>query len=197
MGDISASYRRGNRIAVGRRGWPGWSWLFLLLLALPSQASEAMLEYQVKAAYLYNFLKFVQWPDDQFLDAVSPIRICILGDNPFHGMLDELRQRHVASRKLTVVQLEFEAELQQCHLVYIGGGQQGQIERALQRVRLFPVLTVSDMQDFAARGGVIGFVIIDERVRLEINLDVARAAGLQISAKLLELAKIIECAQPC
>lgn len=172
-------------------------WLCLLLIAWPVHGLEPGPEHEIKAAYIYNFLKFVQWPEDQFMDPASPFRICIQGGNSFSESIDELQRRRVADRELVIVQLAPDADVQECHVIVIGQAPQAQVEHVLQRVRLYPVLTVSDVEGFATRGGIIGFVSIDERVHLEINLNAARAAGLKISAKLLELANIVECGTPC
>ena len=157
--------------------------LIVALAAVPARAQETPLEYQVKAAYLYNFVKFVEWP----AGAVSAtLTICTAGRNPFGAVLDDIVRgesidRHaIATRVITGPQAG-------CHVVFVPGDvPAGEYLRA---ARGAPVLTVGESADFIARGGMISFVRDAGMVRFEIDQEAATRAGLHISSRLLRLAR--------
>ncbi len=150
--------------------------LALFLLAMPLAAQGGAGEYQVKAAFLFNFAKFVEWPDGSFKSPTDGIHICVLGDNPFGTALsDVLAGKKVNDRPLVGVRI-LEVKLR---AILAATGPAG-------------ILTVGDSDNFALDGGVIGFRVEDGRVRLEINLKAAENAQVQISSKLLSLAQIVK-----
>lgn len=157
-----------------------------------SHAVEVPIDVQIKVAYLYNFLQFVQWPVDALGTGNMPICICLLGQDSLYGFAYRLRERSVAGRSIEVVQLRHDADLRLCHIAYVGQTSAQQIAGILQRTPRLPILTVSDVQGFTKQGGIVGLVSSDNKVHLEINLAAAQAARLHISAKLLEVAKIVE-----
>ena len=152
---------------------------------------ERYAEESVKAAFLFNFIKFVDWPADRFPPEGRPIRVGILGRDPFAALLDPLEQRTVRSRTLELIRNPNPHELATCQVVFISSSEEYRLPSILADLARHGVLTVGDMPDFAERGGVIGFVRRDNRVGLDVNLHAARTAQLSISAKLLELAKVI------
>jgi hypothetical protein len=157
--------------------------LLLLLSTLPVAAQNVSLEYQVKATYLYNFVKFVQWPPAA---RNGPITFCIAGRNPFGTVLeDTVRNEVVDGRPLTVrVILEPEPG---CHVLFVPDGPA--VGTYLLAVRGTPTLTVGESSDFLARGGIINFVSDGGKyVRFAINASAAEQAQLQVSARLLQLA---------
>ena len=190
-----------SRAASGRsrRASSGWRWLAVapawllggLLLAAELQAGEFD-EYAVKAAYLYNFAKFVEWPAGAFADPAAALTICIAGDNPFGDALGTLSGKMVESHPVTVRHIPAATGLDQCHIVFIGRAEQGRIKPLLAKLARLPVLTVSDSGDFAQGGGMIGLIEAEQRIRFNINLAAARQANLKLSSQLLKLATIVE-----
>jgi hypothetical protein len=138
----------------------------------------------VEAAYLYNFTKFVHWPASA---EGTPLAICVMGKDPFHGSLQEIVKGQIVNNRLLAFhQITNIAQAQACSLLFIGSGDdEGRDVRSLEGA---PVLTVSDAPNFLERGGMIQFVIKDERVRFSVNLPAARHGGLEISSELLKVA---------
>lgn len=156
----------------------------ILVLAIGSQpatAQDVSLEYRVKAAYLYNFVKFVQWPEDS---RSGPLNICVAGRNPFGTVLaDTIANEVVNGRPLTSrVILEPEPD---CHVLFVPEGASGAYLRAAHGV---PTLTVGETEDFLQQGGIIGFVKDGRNVRFAISTEAADAAKLRVSSRLLQLA---------
>jgi hypothetical protein len=167
--------------------------LFAALLLAGSQLCAAALqEYQVKAVFLFNFTQFIEWPPATFADTSEPIVICILGEDPFGAYIDDaIRDEHVDKRALVVRRFNKPEEAQACRILFISRSESAHLDAILQHVKPLRALTVSDARGFGERGGMVGFVTEDNRVRLRINLDAARDAGLTISSKLLRVADIV------
>ncbi len=148
------------------------------------------LEYRVKAAYLLNFTKFIEWPPETFADASSPFSICIAGDDPFSGLLDRMVEGEaVNGRRLIVRRLAGRAPAA-CQIVF-DAGPPG--DRSGSLATLGPgVLTVGEGDTFLREGGIIAFVIENRRVRFDIRQSQAARAGLKISSKLLNVARSVE-----
>jgi hypothetical protein len=178
-------------------GWRYWVAVVATLLLggplLDGRARAAEFdEYAVKAAYLYNFAKFVEWPPEAFARNDSPLWICVVGANPFGDMLAMLSDKRVEKHPVEVRYLPTAAGLDQCHIVFIGRAEQGRFKTMLAKLVRLPVLTVSDIDNFARMGGMIGLVEADQRIRFDINLTTARLANLKLSSQLLKLAFIVE-----
>ncbi len=150
-----------------------------------ASADDGTLKSKVKAAYLYNFTRFVDWPS---LPA-DTITICIVGSESVGGMLNQLSNRQVKGRPLQIKQGQL-ADISRCQILFIGQSA-GNMTDLLNRTRGNNILTVSDTEDFARQGGVIGFYDEAGKVKLEINSKTAGAANLKISAKLMEIARIV------
>ncbi|MFA7382600.1 MAG: YfiR family protein [Desulfurivibrionaceae bacterium] len=171
----------------------------ILLLSLvstcktPAHAEDQTLEYKVKAAYLYNFTKFVSWPALSLPEDRQPINICVAGKNPFGSLLEPLTRMKTQDRSITIENIKDVRDLEKrsCQMLFISSSEQGGITELLRKSAGMHILTVSDIDGFAQHDGMIGFAIKDGKVRLEINLRAARKAGLAISAKLLEIATVI------
>jgi len=148
-------------------------------------------EYAVKAAYLYNFAKFIEWPPGTFASADALLWICIVGDNPFGGALATLYGKTVEKHPVAVRSIPTEG-VEQCHIVFISRVEAGHFKTLLAKLRRLPILTVSDISDFARAGGMIGLIEADQRIRFDINLTATRQAGLKLSSQLLKLATIVE-----
>jgi hypothetical protein len=149
-------------------------------------------EYQAKAAFLFHFAQFVEWPEETFMDAGSPLTYCTIGNDPFQGSLDvALGGKMIGSRSFRVLHFKQPQEIQGCQVLFIGMGGKKLLPEILARVKANSVLTVGESEHFAQEGGVIGFVLEENKIRFEINLEAAQKAKLKISSRLLALAKSV------
>jgi YfiR/HmsC-like len=155
--------------------------------------ANVALEYEVKAAFLFRFAQFVEWPPDTFKGAAEPFTYCTIGDDPFHGALERtLNGKTIGQRALRVEHLNGAGKVGECQVLFIGGaGDRKHVEAMLIDTGKLPILTVGEADRFAENGGAIGFCTEDNKIRFEVNLDAAGKAGLKISAKLLALAKTV------
>ncbi len=161
---------------------------------MPLQAQDARpTEPQVKAAYLYNFGKFVRWTAPRNLNPES-FEICILGKDPFGPVLDAtVAGESIDGKKIEVRRLTALHEAAPCSVLYLSGSEEGRLTPILAAAQTMSVLTVSDMRDFAARGGAIGLVSVQGRIRFEVNRRAAQESHLELSSELLKVAvKVIE-----
>ena len=152
--------------------------------------AEQFNEYQVKAAFLYSFAKFVEWPPETFPSPTAEIGICVLGEDPFRALLDStVQSKTVEGRPLTVYRLANLPIGTKCKILFIAASERYRLAAVLDALP-FGVLTVGDLPEFANRGGVIGLQLEGERIRLIVNLTAAGKARLRISSRLLGLATI-------
>jgi hypothetical protein len=168
-------------------------------------ATNAPLEYEVKAAFLFRFAQFVEWPPDTFKEASEPFTYCTIGDDPFHGALERtLTGKTIGQRPLRVQHLggagagggsntgPNAGKISECQVLFVGGPvDRKHVAETLASTGSLPILTVGEAEQFAQNGGAIGFCTEDNKIRFEVNLDAAGKAGLKISAKLLALAKTV------
>ncbi|OHB74709.1 MAG: hypothetical protein A2Z25_19080 [Planctomycetes bacterium RBG_16_55_9] len=160
--------------------------------------SEKSKEYQIKAAFLYNFIKFVDWPEEKPSDEKT-ITIGIIGKDPFGSAFEPLKDKQAKDKKVVIKQFESVEEsplpreqveaIKKCHVLFICRSEVKQIKRIIDSVKGHSVLTVGDMEDFLESGGIINFVKQDEKVRFEINNAAAKKSRLDIRSQLLRLAK--------
>ena len=165
--------------------------LWAALVCAPAVlAQEARLpDYQVKAAFLYNFGKFVEWPDGTFAATNAPLVIGVLGPDPFHGDLERLTaNQFINGHPIVVRQIKAGADLKSCHLLFLAVPEKEAVRDALKSLEGARVLTVGETDNFLAAGGMIQFIIEGHQVHFAINNTAARHAGLKISSKLLTLA---------
>ncbi len=166
---------------------------FVLLVGALTQASLAepqAEEYRVKGAFLLNFAKFVEWPAQAFKTPADPISICVLGNTPFTPAMDAAaREVKVENRGVVIQQIQTPAQARQCQMVFVSLSERKRVRAVMEAVQGANVLTVGESEGFLAGGGVIEFKVEDSRVRMEIDADAAKAAGLHISAKLMSLAQ--------
>jgi hypothetical protein len=164
--------------------------LLLLLLAVESSfAAPSATPEQVQAAFLCSFVEFVDWPPGA---ADSPVTIGILGDDPFRKLVEETaRVRPLQTKSIVVKRVTGVEEALLCQMVYIGGSERKNLDAILRSLSAASILTVSDIQEFAQRGGMIGFTIEENRVRFAINVEAAERANVRVSSRLLKLAKIV------
>jgi hypothetical protein len=164
-------------------------------MAQASDSSDSS-EYLIKAGFIYNFAKFVEWPTAAFAQPDSPIVIGILGTDPFGNLIDRIvENKKIGARGLVVKRLRWGTDLKdlkECKILFVGASERGHLDELMQVVKGLPILTVGETPGFAERGGVIRFVLEDNRVRFEINVEAAHQADLTISSRLLTLARIIQ-----
>jgi hypothetical protein len=157
-----------------------------------AQASAPSKEYQVKAVFLFNFAQFVDWPPAAFTEDSAPLAICVLGNDPFGSYLDDIvRGEQVNSRRLTVQRFRAPEEIKSCQVLFVSRSESRNLEKTLASAREMDALTVSDADDFAARGGMIQLATESGKIRIKINLSAAKASSLIISSKLLRSAEIV------
>ncbi len=149
-------------------------------------------EYEVKAAFLYNFLKFVEWPDDNDARTVRVINICIFGDDPFGNAFDFIQNETIGNRKLAVKHVGTYRHIDDCQVLFISSSEKEDIKHLLRTVKGSNILTVGDTEGFAQKGVMINFYIEQNKVRFEINLHSLRSSGLNVSSKVMHLARIIQ-----
>jgi hypothetical protein len=162
-----------------------------------SAADERLTEHQVKAAFLFNFAKFVTWPADTFADQNAPLVIGIAGDDPFGGAIDDItRGERVNGHPILVKRLGADDQLEHCQILFVSASERKRLRHILETLSNAPVLTVGEPDDFARLGGVIRFTKDQYRVGFEINVDAAERSRLRISSKLLSLAHIVGTPKP-
>jgi hypothetical protein len=161
-----------------------------LVNPLQAHAQDALSEYQVKAAYLFNFLKFAEWPDESFVDPIAPIVIGVLGEDPFGNALPQVVIGKTVQGCDLVIRLYHAGEdLRSAHILFISASERKRLPTILSSLRGSSVLTVADTAGFLEAGGMIQF--LNENGRFAINVDATGRAKLNISSKLLSLAKVV------
>lgn len=167
--------------------------LFACLLASrTAHAQQAPTEYQVKAAYLFNFLKFVEWPDDPAADSRAPWVIGVVGENPFGDELTRaVSGKVVQGHELQVRKFDAGYDTRGCHILFVSASEKKRLSSILAALKGASVLTVADMDSFTQTGGMIQFVIEDGRVRFAIDVGATSHARLKVSSKLLSLARSV------
>ncbi len=163
-------------------------------LAVPEPGSGQGIasEPDVKAAFLYNFTKFVEWPAASFPEARSPLKLCILGEDPFGKTLKALIEEGVGGHPVTLLRLDSLNDPVACHVLFISRSERDRLPRIFGVLHDAPVLTVGETPGFVDQGGMINFLLEGSKVRFEINQEAAERAGLRISSKLLALAKRVK-----
>jgi hypothetical protein len=177
-----------------RRAWrAALACLGVVVLSSSGGSGSQASEYELKAALLHKFVKYVEWPKARFTDASAPIVIGVLGKDPFGDILERTfaGKKH-GERPFELVRFKDVEHAPRCHVLFVPQEERGQEKRLLQAVAGRSVLVVGESSGFAARGATINFYIEEEkRLRFEINADAAKAEGLAISSDLLKLARIV------
>ncbi len=149
-------------------------------------------EYQLKAAFLFNFAKFIDWPSTSFASRQSPFTFCVLGADPFgRAMDDALRGKTVGNRAVAIERSRDLVEARHCQMVFVSSSEKRRLQGILDGLRGTNALVVGESDGFAAAGGMIQFALEDNHVRFLINTDAADRAGLKVSSKLLSLARVV------
>ncbi|MCZ6453684.1 MAG: YfiR family protein [Alphaproteobacteria bacterium] len=148
-------------------------------------------EYLIKAAILYNFAKFASWPAAAFSNDTAPLRICVIGADPFGPALESLNGKTVRNRALVTASIAKIEDAAACHILFVSASEKGWLGAILDTVSALPILTVADINQFANSGGIIALKEVDDRSRIEVNIGAANLAGLKLSSKLLRLADTV------
>jgi len=157
-------------------------------VAAPAQEGE----YQVKAAFLFNFAKFVDWPMQTFRTPADPIVICVLGENPFGNAIEEtISGKSVGGRTLSVRQISDSQHPWNCQILFVNSSALNEFRALIGRIKGAGVLSVGEAEGFAADGGVINLRVERGNVRLEINVAAAEYTNIRISSRLLSLAEVV------
>ena len=152
--------------------------------------AQAVSEYQVKAAYLYSFSKFVEWPAGTFTNASDPIRLCILNDKSFQAQLNQIvGNRQIAGHPVVVTLVLGGKESRGCQELFVGSSQSQETLQIIDSLRGTSVLTVGETDDFVEKGGIINFVMQGDHVQFQVNQKAATQAGLRMSSQLLSVAR--------
>jgi hypothetical protein len=169
--------------------------LSLILLALLGRSGQAQqpqpTEYQLKAAFLFNFAKFIEWPTQAFTNKTSALVIGILGENPFHDDLARMVQNKLVDehplKVMEIKEFHLPADMTNCHILFVSNSEKERLPEILDALRGRPVLTVGESDNFIESGGMIRFFLEQTKIRFHINQDAATKSGLKISSKLMSL----------
>ena len=189
-----------NRAPAWRTRWGGVSPRILgLFVALVlsvsslSQTQEVELEYKLKAAFLFNFLKFTEWPTNKYTPSEPSTIVGFMADDPCIPFLTRaLEGKALAGNPIRLVTFHENDDPRNCHLLFLGRSRKNQIEETLARLQQAPVLTVSEVDQFGQRGGILNFFRHEKTFRFEINLEAAEAAHLRISSDLSSMATVVK-----
>jgi hypothetical protein len=175
-------------------------WTFLLVVKIGFFATadgdlyaQRPTEYEVKAAFLYNFAKFVEWPTSYFTDSSEAVVIGILGKYPFGSDLEKTIQgKTVRGRRLIIKRFNRLQTYQDCHILFISSSEDRYLKFIFDKLKNRPVLSIGEMDGFLENGGIINFMMQENKVRFQINIDAARDAGLKISSRLIRVSINVE-----
>ena len=165
-------------------------WLLAVLLIIsqpftsPLAHADEMLEYQVKAAFIYNFIAFTQWPES----AEPAINLCLYGEDYFGHEIDKLQNRSVGTRSIKVVRIRNSDQLPKCQVIFFSKSVNNTMADIISNLESNPILMLADSPNAISQGVTINMSLVNEKIVFEINLGIARKAGLDISSKLLQLA---------
>ena len=166
--------------------------LWLLCIVIPCRATDPPSEYRIKSDYLFNFSNFTTLPDSHFTSNGRTYDLCIVGSNPFGKFLEPLVSRSVGNRPLQLHFLDADHDLSVCEAAFISKSASGNLGRILKQADEFDILTISDIEGFAYRGGMIGFITYNNRISFQINRTTAQHNNIHISSKLLELGELVD-----
>jgi len=165
---------------------------YFLAAALEAHPEPVVTEHQVKAIFLFNFAKYVDWPAEAFATETAPIIIGVLREGDFKNDLQRaVEGKSVNGRTITIKHVEADDEIKSCHILFISAADNARAEEILAKTKALPILTVGENEKFMAKGGIINFTMKAGNVRLEIELNAARQSKLQISSKLLSVADVV------
>ena len=183
----------GRTIRARRTVWVLILGMSFVFRATPASAQVVRApEYSLKAAYLFNFTQFIEWPSNSFISPDAPIVIGVLGEDPFGGALDQaIKDKAVHGRSFELKRFKQIGEMRGCHVLFVCASEAARLPEIFLAAQKGGILTVSDIDRFAERGGIINFYKENNKVRFKINLNAAERAGTKISSQLLRLGTIV------
>jgi hypothetical protein len=162
--------------------------MIVLLLSASTGRTQDVTEPSLKAAFIYNFAKFTNWPMES-LPATAVFTACVLGDGPVSdALVKAIKDRQLGGRRMSVLNVPVDGAVRSCHLLYVAGITTTQVSAVLTAARGAPILTISDTDDFIKLGGIAHMFVVQGKMQFEFNLDPARRSKLQLSSQLLALA---------
>lgn len=169
---------------------------FVVVLALRANAAESngklVREYDLKAAFLFHFTHFVEWPSEVFAGTNAPIVIGILGDDPFGPVLDKIVEGEtIKNRRLVIKRSQQIEDLKNCQVLFISKSEKNRIDQILSSLDDASIFTVAEVEGFARHGGITNLFLQGNKLRFEINVEAAKRKGLKISAQLLSLGTVV------
>jgi hypothetical protein len=170
----------------------GLTLLCSLGLIRVAPALERVDEYALKAAFLYNFSKFVEWPVTSFADHTSPFSLCVLGDDSFGSSLETLAKKPVQERTLVIKRIRSATALSGCHILYVSPQELTQPEALIRSIEKASVLTVCDVEACAEAGIMLNMRLVENRVQLDMNLDAVQRTPLKVSSQLIKLTRVVK-----
>lgn len=175
-----------------------WVWLTVAGMGFTAEpGAERPSEYQVKAADLFIFSKFTTWPADRFAQTNSPVVFGVVGEDPFQEHFKAIVQtKFLNGRPLTLTYPRTREEMKSCHVLFISRSERGRVGELLGAVRGLSVLTVSEIEQFTRKGGMIEYYLEAGSVKFEINTVAAADAGLELGSQLLKAARITKPSNP-
>ena len=168
------------------------SFLSILIPCQLNAENDLSGEYYVKAAFIYNFAKFIEWPEASFATPTAPLTLCILGKDPFGSTIETIQGKNVRAHDLNIEYIDDLRSIKNCHILFICSSEKGNLKEILSKIKGLPILSVSDMDGFSNQGGMIHFFRIGNSIRFKINADAAKRAHIKISSQLLKLAEIVK-----
>ncbi len=167
-----------------------------LFFTLFSGALQAAPEYRIKAAFLYNLARMVEWPNENILTAKKPFVICFIGEEPFGDALDLIDDKQVRNRDIEFHKEVAVGQAEHCAMLFISASEDERLEEILGEIRTSPILTVADTPGFAERGVIVNLLREEKKVKLWINTQAAKLASLELSPTLIELATLVKPREP-
>ncbi len=153
--------------------------------------SDISREYELKAAYLLNFARFIYWPQNAFEDDPDTFYICVYGINPFGDNLDRMSDKKINKKHVKFVYVADFKYAENCHIVYIGQSDKSEYLSLIDTYSRKTVLTVSDIEGFSESGGMIGFVRVKNKMKFEINVHKSTESGIKYRSQLLKVAETL------
>ena len=186
---VNANKTGSHRVsALLRFGFVAW---FLCYVDI-SHAQQAEQLDKVKAAYIYNFTKFIDFPEGRFEDDASDFNLCIKNAPELVGLFESVEGTKIKERNFRVSVVNNSSDLDACHFLYMKSSATNSMGNIVKKSLKGQFVTISSKPEFVHNGGMIGFVLVDDRVKVEINLESTRQAGFTISARLLEVSRVID-----
>lgn len=161
--------------------------------SVSAQTSDTETEYRIKALYLFNFAKETEWAAFCFPSSSTPMIIAIVGEDPFGGVIDgALAGKKIGSRSIVIKRFDTVDDIDMCHILFVSESEQKNMDRVVEAAKFWYALTVADFRPFAEKGGIINFIIQNERIRIEYNPAAARDSFIKVSPEIRRVAKVVK-----